>query len=308
MAGASYRIGTLARLTGVSAHALRIWERRYQAFAPARAPKGARLYSDADVERVSLLKGLIADGHPIGSIAQLSAGELRALAKKTKKQHEARTGAADDMAALARHLVLAGTAFEPERARDTLHRARTLLSARDVVLGVIAPALEELGKNWQRDGMCILGEHAVSALVRTELGLLASAGARNPGPPIVCTTPEGERHELGALLVAAMVSAHGGRPLYLGPDLPAAQIVDAARLSQARAVALSVVSLEPKLAERELSLVARALPSGLLLLLGGRGLALLERLPARATVFDRLTALGAWLERTAPAFEPALEH
>jgi MerR family transcriptional regulator, light-induced transcriptional regulator len=303
MSGASYRIGMLARLTGVSTHALRVWERRYQAFAPARAPKGARLYSDADVERVRLLKRLIEEGHSIGDLAHLDVRSLEELAKRSAAPERDRANATQGMGQLAKNLVVAATSFEPERAAETLHRALVSLAPRDVVLGVVAPALDEIGKS--QDGLCILGEHAVSAIIRTELGRFVSAGARNPGPLIVCTTPQGELHELGTLLVASMITAQGYRPLYLGPNLPAPQIAEAARRSRARAVALSVVALDPVAAHREISAVVDALPPRIDLLLGGRQARLIERLPARATVFEDLWAFGAWLERSMPARDQA---
>jgi DNA-binding transcriptional MerR regulator len=303
MSSPTYRIGPFARLTGVSVHALRIWERRYGAFAPLRTPKGARLYSDSDVERVRLLKALTEEGHPIGSIAQLSEQELRALVEKTRlAPAEPAAKLKRNAQALAKNLISSATSFDPERAATTLGQALALLSPREVVLEVVAPALHELRQGWQEDGLCILGEHAVSALIRTELGQLVSAGSRNPGPPIVCTTPAGEPHELGVLLVSVLVAVHGLRPLYLGPNLPAPQIVEAARLSRASAVALSIVTLEPADAQREIDKVSAELPPAIELLLGGRGLRSTPNLPARAVRFDDLWAFDAWLERAGSAY------
>ena len=75
-----YRIGTLARLTGVTTHAIRIWERRYQALSPSRTPGGARLYSDLDVQRLRLVKKLLDRGYTISALAKLDLGELMRLA------------------------------------------------------------------------------------------------------------------------------------------------------------------------------------------------------------------------------------
>lgn len=298
----TYRIGPFARLTGVSAHALRIWERRYHAFTPLRTPKGARLYSDADVARVRLLKALTAGGHPIGSIAQLSEQSLRELLEKTRlAPAETDVKHRQNAQFLAKTLAAAATSFNPERAAKTLTQALTLLSPREVALEVVAPALNELRQGWQEDGLCILGEHAVSALIRTELGQLVSAGARNSGAPIVCTTPAGELHELGVLLVAVLVTVHGFRPLYLGPNLPASQIVQAARRSEARAVALSVVTLEAASASREIDAVSAELDPEVQLVLGGRGVSLIKELPKRVVRFDDLWAFDAWLDRLEPS-------
>lgn len=72
----SYRIGAVARLTGIAPDTLRIWERRYQLVEPQRTEKGGRLYSQDDVNRLSMVKTLVDQGHAIGSIAHLSNEEL----------------------------------------------------------------------------------------------------------------------------------------------------------------------------------------------------------------------------------------
>ena len=76
-----YRSGAVARMVQMPVATLRIWERRYQAVAPALAPSGHRLYSAADVERVAVLRQLTTCGHAIGSIASLSLAQLRDVAR-----------------------------------------------------------------------------------------------------------------------------------------------------------------------------------------------------------------------------------
>ncbi|MEM1264127.1 MAG: MerR family transcriptional regulator [Pseudomonadota bacterium] len=75
--GDAYSIGAVARLTGISTHALRIWERRYGTVVARRTPSGRRIYSRTDVEKLSLLKLLVDHGFSIGQIAGLSLEELR---------------------------------------------------------------------------------------------------------------------------------------------------------------------------------------------------------------------------------------
>jgi MerR family transcriptional regulator, light-induced transcriptional regulator len=84
----------------------------------------------------------------------------------------------------------------------------------------------------------------------------------------VVTTPAGERHELGAMLAAATASAEGWRTLYLGPDLPAADIARAAVEASAQAVALSAIYSNGALAD-EMEALARALPDDVPVLVGG---------------------------------------
>lgn len=73
-----YSIGAVARLTGISTHTLRIWERRYSAVVADRTDSGRRVYSKADIEKLALLKSLSDNGSSIGQIANLSTQELKA--------------------------------------------------------------------------------------------------------------------------------------------------------------------------------------------------------------------------------------
>jgi DNA-binding transcriptional MerR regulator len=71
----------VSRKTGLSAHVLRAWEKRYGAVSPMRTQGNHRMYSDEDVERLLLLKKVIATGRSIGQVAHLSKQELMKLAE-----------------------------------------------------------------------------------------------------------------------------------------------------------------------------------------------------------------------------------
>src|SRR5271165_2338245 len=77
----SYPIQVVVRETGLSAHVLRVWEKRYGAVVPQRTATQRRVYSDADVHRLKLLRQTTLLGHPIGSIANLPDEALEALIK-----------------------------------------------------------------------------------------------------------------------------------------------------------------------------------------------------------------------------------
>lgn len=73
-----YTIGAISRLTGLSLHVIRIWEKRYQAVRPDRTETGRRVYFENDLDRLRLLKVLVDNGQAISSIAGLSDVDLRA--------------------------------------------------------------------------------------------------------------------------------------------------------------------------------------------------------------------------------------
>jgi methanogenic corrinoid protein MtbC1 len=107
---------------------------------------------------------------------------------------------------------------------------------------VVRPLLETIGRRWREGSLRIANEHLATAVIRSFLGALRlNGGAGEGASTVVVATPAGQRHELGALLVAIAALEVGWDAVYLGPDLPAVEIAAAARHRGARAVALSIV-------------------------------------------------------------------
>ncbi len=91
----AYRIGAVARLTGISPDTLRIWERRYDIVEPRRTPKGGRLYSQKDVTRLTMIKTLVDQGYAISTVANLPAEELSRRLNSTQPANLPPLGSGD---------------------------------------------------------------------------------------------------------------------------------------------------------------------------------------------------------------------
>lgn len=286
-----YRIGAVARMVGVSTHALRAWERRYDALSPKRTEAGGRLYSIDDIERLRLMKSLLAYGHSISNIARLGVQDLTGLLNEHRS-----SGATDDRPeTLVRRYLKAIDALDMDGAEQILLRATALLPPFEVVKQVIVPVLERVGAAWEVGDMCIAQEHAATALVRGHLGgLMRTLQPADTRTTSIATTPAGELHELGALIAAVLATMRGQRVVYLGPNLPASEIVDAVRRTGAQRLLLSVVSLEPGAAEKELCAIAQGLTTRTTALVGGRGVDAVK-LPAGFLHLADLDALDAHL-------------
>lgn len=72
-----YRIGAIAKLTGLSVHNLRVWEKRHSAVHTERTESGRRVYSEEALNRLKLLKACVDNGLSISSVAGMSDAELR---------------------------------------------------------------------------------------------------------------------------------------------------------------------------------------------------------------------------------------
>jgi DNA-binding transcriptional MerR regulator/methylmalonyl-CoA mutase cobalamin-binding subunit len=294
MQEAHQAIKVVSRRTGLSAHVIRIWEKRYGAVEPERTGTNRRLYSDEQIERLGLLRDITQAGHSIGNVANLPTEKLRELAREfTGNMRSAVLPSVPDRGILGADGWLedcvAGVKSLNSRAlEETLKRAETELGALGLLQRVIAPLAQTIGTLW-RDGVITAAhEHFASAVIR---GFLSNAArpyaGTESGPGLVVATPAGQIHELGALIVGAAAANLGWHVTYLGASLPAAEIAGAARQNRAQAVALSLVYPEddPRL-ESELTRLREALPPEVTLLAGGRAAAAygetLERLGALA--------------------------
>lgn len=265
-----------AERTGLSPHLLRMWERRYGVVEPARSEGGQRLYTDAEVDRLRLLHRVTMGGRSIGRVAGLSDERLVELIREDERgrarapREEAADEAADE---LLERVLRAVMALNEEELERLLRRSVANRGLPRFLEEVGVPLLRRLGERWHDGEAGPAEEHLASAVLRRVIEVsMVTLGADPDAPILVAATPAGERHEIGVLLAAAAARAEGWRVRYLGSDLPASEIAEAARRTGARAVGLSVVygdGVEPML--EEVAAVRELLPDHVTLLVGGAG-------------------------------------
>jgi DNA-binding transcriptional MerR regulator/methylmalonyl-CoA mutase cobalamin-binding subunit len=304
MTDANHPIHLAARLTGLSTHVIRIWEQRYQAVEPKRTLTNHRLYSQNDIERLTLLRDVTRAGHSISQMARLQNDQLRALvANAPSPEIQASRGIASDVdiAALLDECLASVQSLDGPALDETLKRATTALGALGVLHRLVSPLAQSLGELWREGKITVAHEHFATGHIRAFAGNLAKPYAGNEGAPaLVVATPSGQIHELGALLVSALAVNLGWQVTSLGASLPAAEIAGAARQKRARAVALSLVYPEDDASlPEELTLLREALPSDTALLVGGRAMLAYRDVLRRlgAILAEDLVQLGLALDR-----------
>lgn len=279
---ARHPIRVVAKRTGITLHVLRAWERRYRVVEPTRTPGGQRLYSDADIERLKLLRDAVESGRAISQVAKLSEGELAELVAQDRASGVAPSPtvrAVPEEGEVARYL---GASLQAAERMDdaALHRIllRALVSLRplDFIEGLVQPLLYEVGERWHQGQLRPSHEHAVTIAVRRVLTFLLSAyEPKADAPALVTTTLAGDPHEFGAMLASVLAGEAGWRVLYLGASLPAEEIARAAAVSGAAAVAVSAVDDRgAEVLVRELERLRAQLPARVRLLAGGRAVEL----------------------------------
>ena len=277
MAEAHHGIKAVALRTGLTAHVIRIWEKRYGAVRPERTGTNRRLYSEEQIERLNLLREIKLAGHNIGPVARLPTDKLRKLAAEAEMTDGRILRPTTDAAGKSSILdecIAAVETLDSRALDDALKRGATELGAQGLLQRVVAPLAQTIGELWRDGSITAAHEHFASAVIRIFLGHAAkSFTGSESGPALIVGTPAGQIHELGALLVSAAAANLGWHVTYLGASLPAAEIAGAARQNRARAVALSLVYPEddPRL-EGEMIRLHESLPTEVTLLVGGRAM------------------------------------
>jgi MerR family transcriptional regulator, light-induced transcriptional regulator len=270
---ALFPIGAVARKTGLSTHVLRAWERRYGVVEPKRAEGGTRLYDEADVVRLRLLKRVVDAGHPIGQVAAAPTEGLLALLREEAALAPVRGADAESVSGEVMEQCLAALeGMDGARVHAVLMRAVVVMGAERFLEILVVPLLHRVGELWREGTLCPAHEHLFSATVKRVLAwMMEQVTVPGAAQVLVATTPSGHRHEMGAMLTGVVAAEEGWRVEYLGPDLPAADIARAVAAAGASAVALSMIHEE---AEEGLVAEVRDLrgriPGSVALLVGGR--------------------------------------
>ncbi len=283
---------TVVQVTGLTPDTLRAWERRYKVVQPGRDESGRRLYAAEDLAKLRLLRQAVDLGHPIHRAARLSLAELEDLVREARAQDPAHS-----FSDLVASLLDAVASHRSDLCDEILGLAIAALSPRDAVRFVLAPALVETGTRWHDGQFSAAQEHLLTAsverLVMTTMHTFQKAAR---GPAMVFGTLTGERHVIGSLLAAFLAASHGLRCIYLGAELPPAELAQAAVRSHAAVVALSLVTDIPQL-EAQLAQLCRQLPPEIEVWLGGSAVQNLDAtsLPEKCI---RLSSFDDFLERT----------
>ena len=269
---AHYPIRAVSKLTGLGIDTLRAWERRHSAVTPIRDDRG-RMYTEADIARLRLLRGAVEQGHSIGRLAGLTDAELRRLAATADSRAVSAAAPARRTPFDPATLSAALQKYDAAGIEQEISRLAAILPPLELLRDVLMPVLAQVGDNWHRKPGRIAHEHLMSSTVRNILGSFLRLYARpEVSTRLLFATLAGERHEIGTLGAAMLAASSGLGVAYLGPDLPARDIVESVKPAGAHVLVLGLTATSAgKIKERELCTIVRDLPKDVELWAGGRG-------------------------------------
>ncbi len=223
---ANYSIKDLERLTGIKAHTIRIWEKRYGLIDPERTSTNIRAYCDFDLKKLLNISILNKNGFKISKIAQLSANEIADNIHKLTEQPS-------DSESLIENLAIAMIDLDESRFEKILSRAIIQLGFEDTVIQILNPFLIRIGIMWQTGSINPAQEHFVSNLLRQKM-LVAIDSQMGDNQSVAKTfilfLPEGEMHELSLLFASYIIRKRGHKVIYLGQNVPLNDLIEVGKI------------------------------------------------------------------------------
>jgi DNA-binding transcriptional MerR regulator len=219
----TYSVAQIQSLTGISAHKLRMWERRYGFLKPKRTATNIRYYSDNDLIKLINIGILVKSGLRVSEIDHLTESEINH--KVSFLSASSKAGIENEIAALTVAMINFDEVTFSEILTSEI-RSKGMFTA---MMGLIYPFLNHIGILWITNKSIPAQEHFVSNLIRQKL--LRKVDELHDVPEdarsIVLFLPPWEDHELGLILAQYIAKRLRWRVLYLGQKVPFSNINEA---------------------------------------------------------------------------------
>ncbi len=267
-----FSIQMAAQLSGLSAHTIRAWEKRYQAISPSRSDNGRRLYSTEEVERLNLLSQLTNLGSSISQIASLPDEELKTIHSKlisTKSGALSLSATKTNQILSAEEtknkLIEALEKYQVDTISVILSEAKLNFSPKELALKVLDPVLKVVRELSRNQTFKHAQVQALEALIKFHAGTIVYSHyekAFKNANKIVLTTMENNHQTLDILLGALLCCEYNHSFYYLSANLPSASIVEAMNATESNVLILGIAPTTPDQELRNhLELILGSLPA-----------------------------------------------
>ena len=222
---ASYSIKELENLSGIKAHTIRFWEKRYGIIKPARTDTNIRCYCDTDLRRLLNIAILNRYGMRISDISKLSDAEMAEKVINVSSDASAESNV--------ENLVIAMVEMDEYKFDRILSRYIMHEGFESSVVRVIFPFFEKIGLLWQTGSINPAHEHFVSNLFSQKLMVAIDnivVTDNQAAKKYLLFLPEGEYHELALLFYNYLIKKSGNLVYYLGSSVPFNDVVETSKM------------------------------------------------------------------------------
>ena len=218
---ASYTIKDLENLSGIKAHTIRIWEKRYGLLVPQRTDTNIRRYSDDSLKKIINISLLVNRGFKISKIATLAEEELYNLALKVNSKPE-------DTNDRIEKLIFYMLSLDVNSLELEIESLIQEVGVEKAIYQYIFPLMEKIGALWQANSIVPAQEHFVFNFLRQKLIIETDKLPKPAGKEQLSGLfflPEGENHEFSLLFYNYLARKNAHRTLYLGQSVPLSDIL-----------------------------------------------------------------------------------
>jgi len=291
-------IGELARLTGITTHTLRVWEKRYGTPHSQRLPSGHRRYPKEDVPRLRAIAKALESGYRASKVVSGTLEELQGLMglkplidPNSTTTEEAKVSS-DEM--LIERWIKGIHEYDDDTILQGFHQQWNKVGPLSFIVDCAVPLIERVGAGWKSGELTIPQEHFATECLSSFLtSKWRQLNSRKEGWTALMATLPGETHSLGLLMSAVVTSLSNAKIIYLGLDTPLEDVIATANQYNPELLCISISTGDKPLdPEDGLLKIRKSLSSKTKIVSGGRGAP--ESLPGILKMED-FTKFNDWL-------------
>ncbi|MFV9550546.1 MerR family transcriptional regulator [Algibacter sp. PT7-4] len=213
----NFSIKDLENLTGIKAHTIRIWEKRYNLLSPNRSDTNIRNYSLESLQKLLNITYLNNNGYKISKIADLEEKQIETLVKELATKLNTNNYAINA-------LKMAMINFDQVLFYNTYNNLLKQITFSEIFYSVFLPLLKDIGLLWQTNTITPAHEHFISTLIKQKILLnieqIEFLDIKPNSKTFVLFLPEKEIHDIGLLFINYQLRSKGYHTIFLGESIP----------------------------------------------------------------------------------------
>ena len=240
-----YSIADLEHITGIKAHTIRIWEKRYNFIKAYRTATNIRYYDNDQMLKLINVAALLRSGMKISKIDKLTAGQIadeidKRLSGTSQTEEE-------DYEMFTAQLISFGLEFNENGFNTIFSNAILRYGMQNCYEKIILPLMNRVGLYWSTNRLNPAQEHFVSNLVKQKL--YAAIDSLPPAPsvqhPSLLFLPQNEDHEIGLLMAKYRLRSAGKQVIYLGQRVPFESVQSTVKQANPSQMLFFMVQMHP---------------------------------------------------------------
>lgn len=234
-----YSIKDIERFSGIKAHTIRVWEKRYKIIVPKRTDTNIRYYTDEDLKKILNISLINKHGLKISKIALLSDEELKARVLQISKNNQ------DNLTVYIDNLVYAMVDLSEERVEKNLSSLFLKFGFEDSIIKIVYPLFETIGLLWQAGTISPIQEHFITNIIRQKIIVAIDSiipEYDNNSKTFSLFLPDGENHEIGLLFYSYLIKKRNHRVFYFGQSAPLEALLETNSIRSSDFYVSSIVS------------------------------------------------------------------